>query len=217
MYFATSIMMLGYTRINGVQAYNNVTREFNELTPAQARKLIEQGNLKGVLWKNNEDGGAFVCDVDGWNQQEILVRTACGKFRPLVNDLPGRPINSIYTVVRVLDTDYRGRLFEVVSNTCARIKIEEQNLRELAAITTVAGVWITDTGIDLAEDVVYEDRRAICKATDSEPLTLDDVFGACENNDSFMGENTDTEPEEPKKEEVKQRPKKKLVAKGKRK
>ena len=96
------------------------------------------------------------------------------------------------------------------------MKIEEQNLRELAAITTVAGVWITDTRIDLSEDVVYEDRRAICKETDSEPLTLDDVFGACENNDSFMGENTDTEPEEPKEEEVKQSPKK-PVGKGKRK
>ena len=65
----------------------------------------------------------------------------------------------MYTVVRVLDTDYKGRLFEVVSNKCARIKLEEESLRQLSSLTNIAGVWITDDEIKIADGVMYEDRR----------------------------------------------------------
>lgn len=205
MYYATSIMMLGYTRINGVQAYNSATREFNELTPALAKKLISQGDLVGILWKNNEEGGEFICDVENWNQQNIPVRTACGKFRPLLNDVPGQPVNTMYTLVRVLDTDYRGRLFEVVSNTCARIKLTESQLRGLNEIQPIAGVWISDLEIKWNAQVAYEDRRTVIDEIteegdeiivdcDDEASSLDELFGAStDGQDAFMQE---TVPEE---------------------
>ena len=73
-------------------------------------------------------------------------------------DLPEQNVNSIYTVVRIIDTDYRGRLFEVVSNTCQRIKVTEEILRGLNDITVVAGVRIGDD-IEVLDGVEYEDRR----------------------------------------------------------
>lgn len=163
MLYAVSVMYLGYTRCQGVQALNSDTKEFLEITPAVAKRLIDQGQLKGLLWRDGEEGIEFYCDTEGWNQVNIPVKTSCGKFRPLLNDYPGVVINSMYTVVRVIDTDYRGRLYEIVSNKCCRVKIAENNLRELAEITNVAGVWITDDGIKVAEGVKYEDRRAASK------------------------------------------------------
>ena len=163
MKYAVSICMLGYTRIQGVTCFDSETKEFLEITPATVRRLIDQGQVKGIKWKNGEDGTEFVCDVDNWNQKNIPVKTACGKFRPLLNDYPGVQVNSMYTLVRVLDTDYRGRLYEVVSNKCCRVKITEDNLRKLASITDIAGCWIGDDKIDVASGVVYEDRRADSK------------------------------------------------------
>ena len=75
-------------------------------------------------------------------------------------DLPEQNVNSIYTVVRIIDTDYRGRLFEVVSNTCQRIKVTEEILRGLNDITVVAGVRIGDD-IEVLDGVEYEDRRTL--------------------------------------------------------
>lgn len=163
MLYAVSVMFLGYTRCQGVQAFSSETKEFLEITPAVAKKMIDQKQLKGLKWRNGEDGIEFYCDDEGWNQVNIPVKTSCGKFRPLLNDYPGVDINSMYTVVRVLDTDYRGRLYEVVSNKCCRVKITEKNLRELAEITNIAGVWITEDEIIVADGIKYEDRRAASK------------------------------------------------------
>ena len=117
-----------------------------------------------------------------------MVKSAT-KFRPLLHDYPGLNINSMFTVVRVLDTDYRGRLYEVVSNKYCRVKITEENLRELANITNVAGVWIHEDRIEVIDGVLYEDRRAASKEKaveavidppeqSNEPTSMDEVFGA---------------------------------------
>lgn len=162
MRYAVYVGMLGYTRISSLCVYNEDTKCFDDLTPAEARRLINQKQLKGVICKKVDDEYIFVCDSDGFNQKNIPVKSAC-KFRPLLNDYPGVEINSMYTVVRVLDTDYKGRLYELVSNKCCRVKITEKNLRELAEITNIAGVWITEDEIKVADGIKYEDRRAAAK------------------------------------------------------
>lgn len=162
MRYAVSLIYLGYTRNSGAVLFDSDTKEFLDSTPAEVRRLIDLGLVKGLKWRNGEEGPEFVVDTEGFNQQNIPVKSA-NKFRPYLNDVPGAPINSMYTVVRVLDTDYRGRLYEVVSNKCARIKIAEQNLRELSQLTNIAGVWITDSEIKICDDVQYEDRRAEAK------------------------------------------------------
>ena len=218
MFYCVSIMMLGYTRINGVVAYNSKSKCFDEITPAIARQLISKNMLKGIKWKNNDEKGEFVCDVEGWNQQNIPIKTACGKFRPMLNDVPGVPINSMCTVVRVLDTEKSGRLYEIVSNKCMRLKVREKNLRELNEISSVAGVWVTDDEIVLADGVEYEDRRASSVTEEDkgasegnyevgkgEEMSMEDIFGT--ESDDFMkvpeenAKEQDTKEEDTKEEE----------------
>ena len=162
MFYAVSVMQLGYTRTNGVVAYNNDTREFLEITPAKARELINNGKLKGLKWINGTDGPEFICDKDGWNQQNMPIKTACGKFRPMLNDYPGYEFNTMFTLVRVVDVD-ECRLYEIVSNKCCRIKVKEQNLRELSNITNIAGCWINEDEIVVADGVLMVDRRTSTK------------------------------------------------------
>lgn len=159
MRYAVSLIYLGYTRNSGAVLFDSNTKEFLDSTPAEVRRLIDLGLVKGLKWRNGDEGPEFVVDTEGFNQQNIPVKSA-NKFRPYLNDVPGAPINSMYTVVRVLDTDYRGRLYEVVSNKCARIKITEQNLRELSQLTNIAGVWIKDDEIKVCDGVQYENRKA---------------------------------------------------------
>ncbi len=160
MRYAVSVGFLGYTRCNNVCVYNPESRGFDDLTPAEARRYIDRKQLKGVLWRNGDEGPEFYPDADGFNQKDIMIKSA-NKFRPMLHDvLAGNPVNSFLTVVRVLDTDYRGRLYEVVSNKYSRLKITEQNLRELNEITVIAGVWITDNEIKVCDGVQYENRKA---------------------------------------------------------
>ena len=209
MFYCVSIMMLGYTRINGVVAYDSESKGFEELTPAVARQLIAKNMIKGIKWKNSEgNSGEFICDLEGWNQQNIPIRTACGKFRPMLDDVPGVPINSMYTVVRVIDTDYRGRLYEIVSNKCARLKVVDKNLRELNNITNIAGVWITDDNIRLSHEEVNIQEEAAEQGHEEVPLSMDEIFGAGgtydENNkeDGFMKiPEEQSEPEQQSSEE----------------
>lgn len=158
MKYAVSVIMLGYTRLAGLVVYDSETKGFEELTPAVAKKLLSEKQIKGVRWEDDSDGGRFIPDEEEFNQKNILVRTAVGKFRPLLNDYVGVPIYSMYTVVRKLLTDYRGTLYEVVSNKAVRVKVTEEQLRELNKITGVAGVWINDNEIKLCDGIPVEDR-----------------------------------------------------------
>lgn len=153
-----SVGYLGYTRCNNVCAYNPESRGFDDLTPAEARRLIDLGQIKGILWRNGEEGPEFYPDIKGFNQTDVMVKSA-NKFRPMVNDVVGAPINSFFTTVRVIDTDYIGRLYEVVSNKYSRVKFTEESLRKMAEITVISGIWITDDEIKVADGVMYEDRR----------------------------------------------------------
>lgn len=202
--YACSVLSLGYTRIAGVLAYNTGTRAFDELTPAVARKLIKSGELLGVLWEEpamKYEEGRFVPDKEGFNKQNIIIKTAVGKYRPMYDDLPDQPINSMYNVVRVIRTDYRGTLYEIVSNRCDRIKVTEEQLRQLNEISPVAGVWITDTDIRVHEAIKVEDRRAVVESitTEKEPTTMEEVFGG------IGDEVVDTKPKKAKPQTKKKR------------
>ena len=73
----------------------------------------------------------------------------------------------------------------MVGNTCQRIKISEEQLRGLAAITQVALVTITDDSINVMECVPYEDRR---KSVDVKPVAAQDDSHA-ENEYTEVKEN----------------------------
>lgn len=200
MKFAVSVGMLGYTRINNLCVYDSETRGFEDLTPAYARKEIDLGLIKGVKWRNNgDDGPEFYCDEAGFNQKDIMIKSA-NKFRPLVNDVVGSQTNnSMYTVVRILDTPHRGRLYEVVSNKYQRVKIDENSLRKLDSLTSVAGVIILDDDIIKCDGVIYEDRTQKASA-------FDEIFGKEEKDTkkslvNFESENINKQKEEKEEQE----------------
>lgn len=157
-YIALSVIGLGYTRIAGILAYDMQNKEFPEITPAQARKLLVKGDLVGVNWVGTLEDGRFVVD-EKFGYNNMLLKTGTGRFRYLDKDVLYEPVNSCYAVVRVLDTDYRGRLYEVVNNKCQRIKLTEQEIRGLSAIINIGGVFIDDEEIKVLDGIAYEDRR----------------------------------------------------------
>lgn len=152
MKYAVCILSLGYTRLAGITLYDSQTRAFEETTPREARNLINAGLVKGVKWE--KDG--FVPD-ESFNMKNILVKTAVGKYRPLLNDLPGVQVNSTYMVVRVIETENE-KWYEVVSNKCQRIKISESALIGLNEIDNVPGVRIDGNQVTVCDGVVIKKK-----------------------------------------------------------
>lgn len=236
MHYAVAIGMLGFTRLQSVIAYNSETRGFDEITPAAARRLIKSGQIAGILWeddKNLYDGGKFLPDKEGFGKQNIMVKTAAGKYRPLLNDsgVAGQTVNSMYSVVRIIKTNYRGTLYEVVSNRYDRIKLTEEQLRGLSAIEPVGGVWIHEDHIITAGCIKVEDRTqpsgesaeqsesgekpdsintgksvesAEPVAQSEEPQTMDDVFGSAEVNEGEQATGNESQASENENQNVDQ-------------
>lgn len=201
MKFPICILSLGYTRIAGVTLYDTKTRDFTETTPRNAKELISMDMVKGLQWNGEE----FVPDKR-FNMQNILIKTAVGKYRPMYNDLPGLPVYSRYVLVRVLETN-KGRLFELVNNKCQRVKLTEKQLRELYAIDAVAGVFIGEVDenytytpigyggsaegeITICEGVVVENRVY------PEHIDFGEVPLRLENSDQYIGKVNDDKNEE---------------------
>ena len=200
MKFPICILSLGYTRIAGVTLYDTKTRDFTETTPRAVKELISLGMVKGLLWNGEE----FIPDKK-FNMQNILIKTAVGKYRPMYNDLPGLPVYSRYVLVRVLETN-KGRLFELVNNKCQRVKLTEKQLRELYAIDAVAGVFIGEIDenytykpigyggsaegeIIICEGVVVENRVY------PEHIDFGEVPLRLENSDQYIGKVNDDKKE----------------------
>ena len=159
MYIASCLMNLGYTRVQGVQVYNTCDKSFPLITPARARKLIDSGELKGILWVKNAETDAleFIPDKEGWNLSNIVVQS--GLTHRLWKETVGQAIqNSIYSVVRVIE-DGDKALYEVISNSCQRIKLTDVQLVGLADITEVGGVIINDGEIRVLDGVIIEKRQ----------------------------------------------------------
>lgn len=158
-----AFLFAGYKRMAGILLYDPALREFEEATVSIAKQYVMEGKINGLKW---EDG--FQMD-EQFNQVDIPVKTAVGKYRSYISGI--EDIKPMYSLVRVIDTDYKGRLYEVVNNKCARIKLEEERLRKLATITKVSGCIIRKKDICLCEGVVYENRKAtinvFCKKSDS--------------------------------------------------
>lgn len=158
MMVAVSIMALGYTRINGVIAYNPSDKSFPLLTPARAKKMVDAGELKGVLWVKNSDTGQleFVPD-ENWGLSNIMILSGL-TYRPWKEDYSSEVQNTIYSVVKF--TDGEEKTFEIVSNTFQRLEgISEKQVKELASITEVGGIIIDeDDNIHILDGVVVEKK-----------------------------------------------------------
>lgn len=163
----TSALMLGYTRLQGFVVYNSETKSFEEITPAEVRRMIRSGaNLHGVVL-DEQDKNKFTVDKDFY-QEELPVKTACGKFRLLINEDGTSSFHDIcYSVVKKIISRNGATSYEVVTNHCARLVFSEEELCQRICIAYVAGVHLDESGnliIHSSIPVVAEDQ-----AGNSEP------------------------------------------------
>ena len=154
---------LGPTRVAGFTLFDPKSKEFRECTPKEVKQLILAGQVNGLKLCEDE----IVLDRDGFNMRNLKIKSGVGNYRSMFPCEHGD--GKFYAVVRLIDTD-GGRLFEVVDNKCARVKIDAGKLMMLAAFSSVAGVRVHDGEIELCDGVIYEDRRSELTETDLDKL-----------------------------------------------
>ncbi len=133
---------LGYTRIAGYTLYDDVTEEFHETTPREVKELIKKDQVNGLKLVNDE----IVLDTEGFNQRNLMIKSAVGKYRPLHET--DSLVTRMYAVLDVVDNG--GELmYEVITNYCGRKLMTEEFVRTLSSIGYVAGAIITDEKIKL--------------------------------------------------------------------
>lgn len=154
--FGICALSLGYTRTAGLTVYDSGTREFIEMKPKDAKRLIEAGMLHGVKYDGTKEKDFFVPDPE-FNMQDLLIKSGVGNYRSMLHEVPGMPAMTAYVLVRVLETNV-GPIYEIVNNRCQRVKLTEEQLRGLHNIGNIGGVFITDDEIRVCEGVVIENR-----------------------------------------------------------
>ena len=164
----TAVLMLGYTRLQGFVIYDSETKAFEETTPAEVRRLIKAGaNLHGVKI-DADDKNKFDIDTDFY-QNELPIKTACGKFRLLVNDDGKSNFNDVcYSVVKKIIGVDGETSFEVVTNHCARLEMDEEQLKQRIALAYVAGAYIDESGeLVIHDSIPVEDNHVVFDNTDA--------------------------------------------------
>lgn len=154
---------LGQTRVAGFTLFDPKSKEFRECTPKEVKQLILAGQVNGLKLCEDE----IVLDSDGFNMRNLKIKSGVGNYRNMFPCEHGD--GKLYAVVRLIDTD-DGRLFEVVDNKCARVKMDAAKLMMLAAFSSVAGVRVHDGKIELCDGVIYEDRRSELTESDLDKL-----------------------------------------------
>jgi hypothetical protein len=154
---------LGQTRVAGFTLFDPKSKEFQECTPKEVRQLILAGQVNGLKLCEDE----IVLDRDGFNMRNLKIKSGVGNYRNMFPCEHGD--GKFYAVVRLIDTD-EGRLFELVDNKYARVKMDTAKLMMLAAFSSVAGVRVHDGAIELCDGVIYEDRRSELTEADLDKL-----------------------------------------------
>lgn len=199
--FGICALSLGYTRTAGLTVYDSGTREFIEMKPKDAKRLIEAGMLHGVKYDGTKEKDFFVPDPE-FNMQDLLVKSGVGNYRSMLHEVPGMPAMTAYVLVRVLETNV-GPIYEIVNNRCQRVKLTEEQLRGLHNIGNIGGVFITDDEIRVCEGVVIENR---VYPEDAQfvglPLTAEGAVQAMMEENSGNNEGTPAVEETPAAEET---------------
>lgn len=140
MYVAINKVTIGYTRDQGYLLYNTDTFEFIEYSTSEVARMLKKGGF-GVCGLKLENG-KIVLDEAGYNQVNMMVKSSMsmGRYRLMK---PGHVVGDrLYSVVRAIDTPDEGLIYEVVSNTCARVVLKEDGIRRLFSDGVLSGLWI---------------------------------------------------------------------------
>ncbi len=124
---------LGQTRIAGYTLYDDATNEFNETTPKEVLRLVGEKQVQGLTLIDGE----IKPDLQGFNQMNLMIKSAVGKFRTLHSS----NLTRIYSVTKqIVYTDSNTKKFEVVNNHCSRNLVDEDTLMAMLKVVAVAGV-----------------------------------------------------------------------------
>lgn len=172
---------LGFTRVAGFTIYNAASKDFDETTPREVKDLIKQAGVNGIRLNKDED---IELDAEGFNMHNLMVKSACGKYRTLYPTTS--IVNCMYAVVRVIETD-NGRLYEVINNKCGRVKITPDRLKILIEVGCVAGVKMgADGEIEICKGVIIENKRT--KVEQFESITQTEVKECEQSLQSLQGD-----------------------------
>lgn len=168
---------LGFTRIAGYTLFDQDTFEFQETTPRDVTNLIKSKQLNGLVFDGT---GKVVPDIEGWNMGNIKIKSGVGNYRNFNTESPKG--DTVYSVVRAIDIDGVGRIYEVINNRCARVFYFAKQLVALAQFSWVGGIKVNEETdeIELCSGVKVEDQsdRDVFELGDKvfTKKTLQDVF-----------------------------------------
>lgn len=142
---------LGVTRTAGYTLYDEISREFLEMTPREVKDLVVSGEVNGLRLIK----GRIELDMEGFNMCNLMVKSGVGKYRTL---FPNNTMaNCMYSVVKVIIRN-TCNLYEIISNKCARTTVTLEQLKMLMDIGCVAGVKMVDGKLNICSGVTFEDR-----------------------------------------------------------
>ena len=168
------ILRLGQTRICGYVLYEEANHEFQETTPMVTKELIIKGQVNGLKIVN----GNIELDEEGFNIRNLMIKSAVGKYRSLY-PTAGMMMSSMYAVVRVIEMNNE-KLYELISNKCAKFKFNYEQLKGLIEIGGyVAGVRMINEEIVVCKGVTFIDNRSEVEHLDNRCSTEDSVVKSC--------------------------------------
>lgn len=193
---------LGMTRIAGYILYDPQTMEFHETTPKEVERLVKQGQVNGLVLNDN---GELVPDLEGWNLGNIKIKSGVGNYRNW-NTQDSRS-DTIYSVVRAVDVQDAGRIYEVINNRCGRIFFSRKHLVALSTMAWIGGIRVNDEDdtIELCKGVQVDDwstRKAFelgSKVMNKEQLTeqtMEELFAQVGQEAQQAQENGEPEQQE---------------------
>ena len=147
---------LGMTRIAGYTLYDSDSKEFQETTPGEVKKLVSRGEVNGLKLVDGQIG----LDTEGFNTRNLMVKSGVGKYRPLYPT--SSIVNCMYAVVRVINVNDEFDIYEIISNKCGRRDIYYSELKILMKMGNVSGVRLDANGdIEVCQGVKIEDNTGI--------------------------------------------------------
>lgn len=161
------------TRISSYTLFNNYSNEndFEEVTPKELMRLVSEGKVNGL--KIDVDG-EIVPDIEGFNQQNIKIKSAA-RYRNMIET--GKQSIIGYSVVRKHLSDFE-ESYEIVTSRCGRFKCTPERLKMLYTFADVAGVRLNDDGkIEICEGVEVLDFKSIQNINNCDLDEVVDVGG----------------------------------------
>lgn len=180
-------MDLGMTRIAGYILFDPKSLEFHETTPREVERLVRQGQINGL--KFNPEG-ELIPDLEGWNLGNVKIKSAVGNYRNWNTSDPRG--DTCYSVVRAIDIQDVGRIYETINNRCGRVFYTGKQLAALSSMFWVGGITVDDNdNINLCQGVqvedwsgreVYELGDKVLSKEQLQEQTMAELFGPAATN-----------------------------------